>query len=79
MSDGKVTMFPTPYEKVTPEMALLEAGQENLTSVLVLGYLPSGEFYSISGGGVTRADALWLVEHARMNTLCIGPYADGDK
>ena len=76
MSDGKVELFPSPDEMFTPQMALIEADKADLTTVLVLGYTQEGRFYSTSSGGVSRADALWLVEHARMQTLGIGPFAE---
>lgn len=71
-----VTAFPSPVEMTTPDMALREAIERGLNSVLVIGETPDGKFYVRSSGDVTRKDALWFLEHARINAL--GLYGDDD-
>lgn len=60
-----------------PAEVLAEATARGLTDVLVLGYTPEGRLYTIGSGGVLRADALWMVESARMFILTGGD-DDGD-
>jgi hypothetical protein len=78
MSD-KVVEFPYPQELTTVEAALREANDSDLTDVVVLGF--TGEDHKIyirSSGNVTNADALFLIEHARMSVLGLGIYAKDD-
>jgi hypothetical protein len=79
MNDGRdnVTQFPYPQELTTVEAALREASESELTDVVILGF--TGEdcrIYIRSSGSVTNADALFLIEHARMSVLGLGPYAE---
>ena len=74
----EVVTFPAPLVMTTPDLALREALERGLTSVLILGYTPENTLYVRSSGDVTRKDALWLLEHGRMNALAIGPYAEDE-
>lgn len=77
MSD-KVVEFPYPQELTTVEAALRDASGSDLTDVIILGF--TGEDHKIyirSSGDVTNADALFMIEHARMNVLRLGIYAEG--
>lgn len=68
MTDN-VTAFPSPVEMTTPEQALREAIERGLDSVLIIGDTPEGTMFIRSSGDVTRRDALWLLEHAKINAL----------
>lgn len=68
MTDN-VTAFPSPVEMTTPEQALREAIERGLDSVLVIGDTPEGTMFIRSSGDVTRRDALWMLEHAKINAL----------
>lgn len=68
MTDN-VTAFPSPVEMTTPEQALLEAIERGLDSVLIIGDTPEGTMFIRSSGDVTRRDALWMLEHAKINAL----------
>jgi hypothetical protein len=81
MNDGKdnVTQFPYLQELTTVEAALRDASVSDLTDVVILGF--TGEdcrIYIRSSGNVTNADALFLIEHARMSVLGLGIYAKDD-
>jgi hypothetical protein len=81
MNDGRdnVTQFPYPQELTTVETALRDANESDLTDVLIIGF--TGEDHKIyirSSGDVTNADALFLIEHARMAVLGLGIYAKDD-
>ena len=68
MTDN-VTAFPSPVEMTTPEQALREAIERGLNSVLIIGDTPEGTMFIRSSGDVTRRDALWMLEHAKINAL----------
>lgn len=68
MTDN-VTAFPSPIEMTTPEQALREAIERGLDSVLIIGDTPEGTMFIRSSGDVTRRDALWMLEHAKINAL----------
>lgn len=68
MTDN-VTAFPSPVEMTTPEQALREAIERGLDSVLIIGDTPEGTMFIRSSGDVTRRDALWMLEHAKINAL----------
>lgn len=77
MSD-RVVEFPYPQELTTVEVALREANDSDLTDVLVLGFF-SGDnpkIYIRSSGGMTNGETLFLLEHARMGALKLGPYSE---
>ena len=76
MTDN-VTAFPSPVEMTTPEQALLEAIERGLDSVLIIGDTPEGTMFIRSSGDVTRRDALWMLEHAKINAL--GLFEDDDE
>lgn len=76
MTDN-VTAFPSPVEMTTPEQALLEAIERGLDSVLIIGDTPEGTMFIRSSGDVTRRDALWMLEHAKINAL--GLLEDNDE
>lgn len=64
-----VTTFPSPVEMTTPDMALRDALERGLDSVLIVGETPEGTLFIRSSGDVTRRDALWMIEHAKMQAL----------
>lgn len=68
MTDN-VTAFPSPVEMTTPEQALRAAIERGLDSVLIIGDTPEGTMFIRSSGDVTRRDALWMLEHAKINAL----------
>ena len=68
MTDN-VTAFPSPVEMTTPEQALREAIERGLDSVLIIGDTPEGKMFIRSSGDVTRRDALWMLERAKINAL----------
>lgn len=68
MTDN-VTAFPSPVEMTTPEQALREAIERGLDKVCIIGETPEGRFYLRSSGSVSRMEALWLLEHAKINAL----------
>ena len=68
MTDN-VTAFPSPVEMTTPEQALREAIERGLDSVLIIGDTPEGTMFIRSSGDVTRRDALWMLEHDKINAL----------
>lgn len=57
------------FENITPDKVLMAAIERGLTSVVVVGNTPQGTMYVSSSGDVTRKDALWLLENAKMSTL----------
>lgn len=68
--DGKVNnvvdMF-NPFEPyMTVDGVLETAGERGLSTVLVLGYTPDGKLYVSSSGDMTRKDALWIIEMAKL-------------
>lgn len=78
MSD-KVVEFPYPQELTTVEAALREANDSDLTDVVILGFMGEDQKIHIrSSGDVTNADALFMIEHARMAVLKLGIYTKGD-
>lgn len=64
-----VTTFPSPQELTTPEMALRETLERGLASVLILGETEEGTLFVRSSGDVSRRDALWLLEMARIHAI----------
>lgn len=59
--------FP-PTTTMTPAQALAHAEAKGMTEVLIIGYDREGEFTTLSSR-MTRADALWLIECARLWAL----------
>ena len=53
----------------TPEMALTDAIGRGLSDVFILGYTPQGALYIRSSADVTRREALWLLENAKLTVL----------
>ena len=68
MTDN-VTAFPSPVEMTTPEQVLREAIDRGLEMVCIVGETPEGKFYIRSSGKVTRMEALWMLEHAKINAM----------
>lgn len=64
-----VITFPSPQELTTPEMALRETLERGLASVLILGETEEGTLFVRSSGDVSRRDALWLLEMARIHAI----------
>lgn len=60
---------PDADEEPTPPTVLRESDERGLTSVLVLGYTPEGTMWVSGSGGMTRLDALWLVENAKTQIM----------
>lgn len=69
MESDNIAAFPSPDAMTTPDLALIEARERGLSSVLILGYTPEGALYIRSSGDVTRREALWMIETARMQVL----------
>lgn len=61
---GNVSNLP-PSSFFTPEQALHSARNENLESVLILGY-DEKESLVILTSRIERKDALWLLEEAKL-------------
>ena len=68
MTDN-VTAFPSPVEMTSPEQALREAIERGLDKVCIIGETPEGRFYLRSSGSVSRMEALWMIEQAKLNAL----------
>lgn len=73
---GGVVPFPYQQALTTPEVALRAALERGLSTVLIIGYTEQGTIYIRSSADVSRKDALWLAEQARMSALGVGPYAE---
>ena len=69
MASDNIAAFPSPDDMTTPDLALIEARERGLSSVLILGYTPEGALYIRSSGDVTRQEALWMIETAKMQVL----------
>ena len=68
MADN-IKAFPSPLDMTTPEQALREAIERGLDDVLILGTTPEGLLFMRSSGDVTRQDALWMIEVAKMRVM----------
>lgn len=66
---------PDPADEPTPATVLQLSAERGLSAVLVLGYTPEGTMWVSSSGGVTRQEALWLVENAKTQIM----YGDDDE
>jgi hypothetical protein len=60
---------PDPEDEPTPATVLQLSAERDLSAVLVLGYTLEGTMWVSSSGNVTRQDALWLVENAKMQIM----------
>lgn len=69
MASDNIAAFPSPDDMTTPDLALIEARERGLSSVLILGYTPEGALYIRSSGDVTRREALWIIENAKTQVL----------
>lgn len=66
-SDNNVVDMFNPYEPyMTVDTVLETAGERGLSTVMVLGYTPDGKLYVSSSGDVSRRDALWMIEMAKV-------------
>ena len=69
-NDGNVVNMFNPFEPyMTVDGVLETAGERGLSTVVVLGYTPDGKLYVSSSGDVTRRDALWIIEMAKMEAI----------
>lgn len=75
---GEAEVIRLATKTTTPDGVLLETMERGLTDVLVLGYTPEGRLCTRASAGVTRREALWLVESARMFILTGGEDDDSD-
>lgn len=71
MKDGNVVSFPatntmTPHQALSS--ALLFADNDNLKEVFVVGFDGDGDLL-VRSSRMTRRDALWLIEQARLYIL----------
>lgn len=72
---GEISYLPV-SENYTVEQALSSAMQADmLEDVLIIGWLEDGSLY-VRSSHMSRKDALWLVEQARIRTLDISNYQD---
>jgi len=62
----------------TPEVALTDAIGRGLSDVFILGYTPQGTLYIRSSADVTRKEALWLLENAKLAVMGV-PIDYGDE
>jgi hypothetical protein len=58
-----------PHDNMTPEQALAVASREEWEGVIVLGYQPDSDALILRSSHMTREQALWIVEHARLRVL----------
>lgn len=66
-SDNNVVDMFNPFEPyMTVDTVLETAGERGLSTVMVLGYTPDGKLYVSSSGDVSRRDALWMIEMAKV-------------
>lgn len=73
MSDiDNVIAFPAKAGDFTADQALSEALACGLRSVIIVGYTPEDTLYIRSSGDVTRREALWMLENAKMNAVMAG-------
>lgn len=69
-SESNVVDMFNPFEPyMTVDGVLETAGERGLSTVVVLGYTPDGKLYVSSSGDVTRRDALWIIEMAKMAAI----------
>ena len=76
---NKVLVFPAEQGRTTPQMVLIDAEAADLATIMVIGYLSDGSLYVRSSGDVTRMEALWLIEQAKLNALGMLPECGGDE
>ena len=56
------------HSRMTVGQALDSAQSAGLTECIVIGYGESGDLV-VRSSGMTRRDALWILEQARLHTL----------
>ena len=59
------------HSRMTVEQALDSAQSAGLTECIVIGYDDAGAMV-IRSSGMTRRDALWIIEQAKLHTLDAG-------
>lgn len=69
-SENNVVDMFNPFEPyMTVDVVLETAAARGLSTVLVLGYTPDGKLYVSSSGDMTRKDALWITETAKLAVI----------
>lgn len=69
-SDNVIRLVGMPEHDGPTADDVMQGGIERgLTSVFVLGHTPEGTLWIRSSGDVTRQEALWMIETAKMQVL----------
>ena len=68
-SDNVIHLVGDPEKGPSAGDVMLDGIERGLTTVFVVGYTPEGTMWVRSSGDVTRQEALWMIETAKMQVL----------
>lgn len=68
-SDNVIHLVGDPEMSPSADDVMLDGIERGLTTVFVVGYTPEGTMWVRSSGDVTRQEALWMIETAKMQVL----------
>ena len=68
-SDNVIHLVGDPEKGPSADDVMLDGIERGLKTVFVVGYTPEGTMWIRSSGDVTRQEALWMIETAKMQAL----------
>lgn len=58
-----------PHSRMTPEQCLAACGAEQWDMVVVVGFQPGRTSVDVRSSKMTREEALWVIEHAKLHAM----------